>query len=209
MTGKRFARLAAAVAVCLLVIAAFVVQLLGGRGSVPGWQQLRAALGVPLQTEGSAPQTADSSTVVYVLDVGQGDAVLLCQDGAYCLIDTGPVEAEDALLYDLDVLGVPSLNYLVLTIPTADHTGNAARCCAPSRSKTLLLPLWQPRQRRLPTGAPSRRAGADSGVLPGAAASVYEGIIVRDSAGFTFCKKRTYCPKRRYSKPDRDQMDVR
>ena len=117
MTGKRFARLAAAVAVCLLVLAAFVVQLLGGRGSVPGWQQLRAVLGVPLQTEESAPQTADGSTVVYVLDVGQGDAVLLCQDGAYCLIDTGPVEAEDALLYDLDVLGVPSLEYLVLTHP--------------------------------------------------------------------------------------------
>jgi len=125
MTGKRFARLAAAVAVCLLVLAAFVVQLLGGKGSVPGWQQLRAALGVPLQTEESAPQTADGSTVVYVLDVGQGDAVLLCQDGAYCLIDTGPVEAEDALLYDLDVLGVPSLDYLVLTHPHADHTGNA------------------------------------------------------------------------------------
>ena len=86
---------------------------------------LPAALSVPLQTEESAPQTADGSTVVYVLDVGQGDAVLLCQDGAYCLIDTGPVEAEDALLYDLDVLGVPSLEYLVLTHPHADHTGNA------------------------------------------------------------------------------------
>ena len=144
MTGKRFARLAAAVAVCLLVLAAFVVQLLGGRGSVPGWQQLRAALGVPLQTEESAPQTADGSTVVYVLDVGQGDAVLLCQDGAYCLIDTGPVEAEDALLYDLDVLGVPSLDYLVLTHPHADHTGNARAVLRTLPVKTLLLPLWQP-----------------------------------------------------------------
>ena len=144
MTGKRFARLATAVSVCLLVLAAFVVQLLGGRGSVPGWQQLRAALGVPLQTEESAPQTADGSTVVYVLDVGQGDAVLLCQDGAYCLIDTGPVEAEDALLYDLDVLGVPSLDYLVLTHPHADHTGNARAVLRTLPVKTLLLPLWQP-----------------------------------------------------------------
>ena len=144
MTGKRFARLAAAVAVCLLVLAAFVVQLLGGKGSVPGWQQLRAALGVPLQTEESAPQTADGSTVVYVLDVGQGDAVLLCQDGAYCLIDTGPVEAEDALLYDLDVLGVPSLDYLVLTHPHADHTGNARAVLRALPVKTLPLPLWQP-----------------------------------------------------------------
>ena len=144
MTGKRFARLAAAIAVCLLVLAAFVVQLLGGRGSVPNWQQLRAALGVPLQTEESAPQTADGSTIVYVLDVGQGDAVLLCQDGAYCLIDTGPAEAEDALLYDLDVLGVPSLDYLVLTHPHADHTGNARAVLRTLPVKTLLLPLWQP-----------------------------------------------------------------
>ena len=144
MTGKRFARLAAAVAVCLLVLAAFVVQLLGGKGSVPGWQQLRAVLGVPLQTEESAPQTADGSTAVYVLDVGQGDAVLLCQDGAYCLIDTGPIEAEDALLYDLDVLGVPSLDYLVLTHPHADHTGNARAVLRTLPVKTLLLPLWQP-----------------------------------------------------------------
>ena len=50
------------------------------------WQQLRAFFGVPLQTEESAPQIADGSTVVYVLDVGQGDAVLLCQDGRWCLI---------------------------------------------------------------------------------------------------------------------------
>ena len=66
MTGKRFARLAAAVSVCLLVLAAFVVQLLGGKGSVPGWQQLRAALGVPLQTEESAPQTADGLSLIHI-----------------------------------------------------------------------------------------------------------------------------------------------
>lgn len=144
MTGKRFARLAAAVAVCLLVVAAFVVQLLGGRGCVPSWQQLRAALGVPLQTEESAPQAADGSTIVYVLDVGQGDAVLLCQDGAYCLIDTGPAEAEDALLYDLDVLNVRTLDYLVLTHPHADHTGNARAVLQNVAVRQVLLPLWQP-----------------------------------------------------------------
>ena len=144
MTGKRFARLAAVVAACLLVVAAFVVQLLGGRGGVPSWQQLRAALGVPLQTEESAPQAADSSTIVYVLDVGQGDAVLLCQDGAYCLIDTGPAEAEDALLYDLDVLNVRTLDYLVLTHPHADHTGNARAVLQNVAVKQVLLPQWQP-----------------------------------------------------------------
>ena len=70
--------------------------------------------------------------------------MLLCQDGAYCLIDTGPAEAEDALLYDLDLLGVPSLDYLVLTHPHADHTGNARAVLRTLPVKTLLLPLWQP-----------------------------------------------------------------
>lgn len=94
--------------------------------------------------EESAPQIADGSTVVYVLDVGQGDAVLLCQDGRWCLIDTGPAEAEDALLYDLDALEVETLDYLVLTHPHADHTGNARTVLQNYPVQTLLLPDWQP-----------------------------------------------------------------
>ena len=47
-------------------------------------------------------------------------------------------------LYDLDVLGVPSLDYLVLTHPHADHTGNARAVLRNLPVKTLLLPLWQP-----------------------------------------------------------------
>ena len=147
MTSNRFKKAASiAVAAFLLVLlcAALVIQFAGGKGPVPTWQQLRAFFGVPLQTEESAPQIADGSTVVYVLDVGQGDAVLLCQDGRWCLIDTGPAEAEDALLYDLDALEVETLDYLVLTHPHADHTGNARAVLQNYPVQTLLLPDWQP-----------------------------------------------------------------
>ena len=112
MTSNRFKKAASIAVVALLLVllcAALVIQFAGGKGPVPTWQQLRTFFGVPLQTEESAPQIADGSTVVYVLDVGQGDAVLLCQDGRWCLIDTGPAEAEDALLYDLDALEVETL----------------------------------------------------------------------------------------------------
>ena len=142
MTGKRFARLAAAVAVCLLVLAAFVVQLLGGRGSVPGWQQLRAALGVPLQTEESAPQTADGSTVVYVLDVGQGDAVLICQDGAYCLIDTGPAEAEEAPVC------APDARTDTVVVIASDKMGDGAEELGKTLLKAFVFSLTQ--QDKLP-----------------------------------------------------------
>ena len=144
MNKQKGWRIAAAVLAGLLLLSAFVIQRAGGRGPLPSWQQLRAALGVPLRTEESAPKPAPGSTAVYVLDVGQGDAVLICQDGAYCLIDTGPAEAEEALLYDLHALDVESLDYLVLTHPHADHTGNARAVLSDFPVKQLLLPLWEP-----------------------------------------------------------------
>ena len=144
MNKQKGWRITAAVLAGLLLLSAFVIQLAGGRGPLPSWQQLRAALGVPLRTEESAPKPAPGSTAVYVLDVGQGDAVLICQDGAYCLIDTGPAEAEEALLYDLHALDIESLDYLVLTHPHADHTGNARAVLSDFPVKQLLLPLWEP-----------------------------------------------------------------
>lgn len=144
MTSDKRRRLAAGILAGLVILFACVIQFAGGRGPVPSWQQLRATLGVPLQTEESAPQVSAGATTVYVLDVGQGDAVLICQDGAYCLIDTGPAEAEDALLYDLETLEVESLDYLVLTHPHADHTGNARAVLQNVAVKQVLLPDWQP-----------------------------------------------------------------
>lgn len=136
----------------VLLCAALVIQFAGGKGPVPTWQQLRTFFGVPLQTEESAPQIADGSTVVYVLDVGQGDAVLLCQDGRWCLIDTGPSEAEDALLYDLDALEVETLDYLVLTHPHADHTGNARAVLQTIRFRHCCCQTGSPAPKTPPTG---------------------------------------------------------
>ena len=128
----------------LLLVLAVCRPAFGRQGQLPDWQQLRAALGVPLKPSESArrPRTAAPSCMCWM----SGRAMPCCfvRDGAYCLIDTGPVEAEDALLYDLDVLGVPSPEYLVLTHPHADHTGNARAVLRTSPVKTLLLPLWQP-----------------------------------------------------------------
>jgi competence protein ComEC len=57
-------------------------------------------------------------------DVGQGDAVLVREDGATMLIDTGPDPA--ALARCLDVLDVDRLDLAVLTHWDADHVGGSA-----------------------------------------------------------------------------------
>ena len=61
---------------------------------------------------------------ITVLDVGQGDAILLqVLDGAV-LVDQGPPEAEVA--EQLGELGVDRIDALVLTHPQRDHVGGAA-----------------------------------------------------------------------------------
>lgn len=62
---------------------------------------------------------------VTVLDVGQGDAMLLSLDGHHILIDTGSATSRDLLLGELALLGVDDLDAILLTHPHEDHYGNA------------------------------------------------------------------------------------
>ena len=61
---------------------------------------------------------------ITVLDVGQGDAILLQVPEGAVLVDQGPPEADVA--GQLDDLGVERLVALVLTHPQRDHVGGAA-----------------------------------------------------------------------------------
>ncbi len=58
-----------------------------------------------------------------VLDVGQGDAILLQGSGASVLVDTGP---DDAVVWALARQGVHSLDAVVLTHTDLDHVGGLA-----------------------------------------------------------------------------------
>ena len=62
---------------------------------------------------------------VTVLDIGQGDCVLLSVAGRHILVDTGSAISRDLLLGELDLLGVDDLEAIVITHPHEDHYGNA------------------------------------------------------------------------------------
>lgn len=62
---------------------------------------------------------------VCVLDVGQGDAVLVRCAGETLLVDAGPNTAEYHLLAELRAMGIRRLDALVLTHPDEDHIGGA------------------------------------------------------------------------------------
>ena len=99
-------------------------------------------------------QTADLSSVdtpnlfageedelaVYYFDVGQGDAILLRQNDATMLIDTGDNGMENQLLQQLDALEITQLDVLVCTHYHADHIGGAAEVLQNIAVDRVLLP---------------------------------------------------------------------
>ena len=139
--GVRARRVLTLLAALLLAGAAFVVENWGGRGGIPTWSELYTALGVPLNGP-DAEVLEQSATTVTVLDVGQGDSVLIGQDGEYCLIDTGTAETRETLVRDLRLAGVRDLRYLILTHPHADHTGGASAVLEGLSVDELVLPVW-------------------------------------------------------------------
>lgn len=80
------------------------------------------------------------NALMHVIDVGQGDSILL-QNGVYSvLVDAGPNTSEDRLIEYLHVLGVERLDCLVLTHPHEDHIGGADAVINEFDIDTILMP---------------------------------------------------------------------
>lgn len=62
---------------------------------------------------------------VNVMDVGQGDAVLIRTPEQITLIDTGDMPARDKLVAYLKGQGISAIDNLIITHPHADHIGGA------------------------------------------------------------------------------------
>ena len=75
--------------------------------------------------------TDEKAFSMHVIDMGQGDALLLSKDGKYALIDAGETmspserESREAIFAYLDSLGVKKLEFMLLTHQDYDHIGSA------------------------------------------------------------------------------------
>lgn len=100
--------------------------------SVVGIDIEPAPTAIPTSTPTAAPTTApfcgDGELTVYLIDVGQGDSILLISpSGKTMLIDAGDGGAFDAISSQLTKLNITSLDVVVVTHPHADHIGSMAK----------------------------------------------------------------------------------
>lgn len=63
---------------------------------------------------------------VHIIDVGQGDSILIQSDNRYMLIDAGERDKGRLVINYLESLGVKKLDYLIGTHPHSDHIGGLA-----------------------------------------------------------------------------------
>lgn len=71
----------------------------------------------------AADRSKEAPLVVKVLDVGQGDAILIRSGSEVMLIDTGDVPAKEKLVSYLKAEGVKTIDKVLITHPHADHLG--------------------------------------------------------------------------------------
>ncbi|MDD4851516.1 MAG: ComEC/Rec2 family competence protein [Gemmiger sp.] len=121
----------------LAVVAAFAIHYGGGRSGLPTWDALYRLFGMAPPATGTE---ASGETSVTFVDVGQGDAVLVCQNGQYALLDAGDYAHADTLLATLRGMGVERLALLVMTHPHADHIGGMETLVSALPVDQVLLP---------------------------------------------------------------------
>lgn len=68
-------------------------------------------------------KTYSSNLKVHIIDVGQGDSILIESDNQYMLIDAGEKNKSDIVIDYLEDTGVKKLDYIIATHPHSDHIG--------------------------------------------------------------------------------------
>lgn len=86
------------------------------------------------------PVPEGDEALFHIIDVGQGDAILVMTSEGNMLIDTGESSARDELTAYLDSVNVTSFEYVVFTHPDADHIGNADYIVENYNIKKIIMP---------------------------------------------------------------------
>lgn len=95
---------------------------------------------VTVSTTTPANQAVNGSLKIHYINVGQGDSILVEQNGKNMLIDTGTNASTNSLISYLQSLNISKIDYLVLTHPHEDHIGGADAVINDFNIGTIYMP---------------------------------------------------------------------
>ena len=94
-----------------------------------------------LETSSNSNFTSnDGNLKVHFIDVGQGDACIIEQNGHYMLIDAGPNSGEKNLINYIDGLGITKFDYVIGTHAHEDHIGGMDKVIKNYEIEKFLFP---------------------------------------------------------------------
>ncbi|HJJ39252.1 MAG TPA: ComEC/Rec2 family competence protein, partial [Methanocorpusculum sp.] len=112
------------------IIIIVLILIFGGVGINGGFEDILGSSGT--YSIPSSIQINDPSALsMHVINIGQGDCVLLSKDGKYALVDAGKSNQKDdidstaAITSYLNALGVKQLEFMLISHQDYDHIGSA------------------------------------------------------------------------------------
>ncbi|MBR6711388.1 MAG: MBL fold metallo-hydrolase [Selenomonadaceae bacterium] len=123
----------------LLMLATLILGGCGGQAKDEPKDEPRAEV----KDEASSAQDVKGDLKISMLNVGQGDAILVQTGKQTVLIDTSDTDERELLVKELEKLSVTKIDKLILTHPHADHIGNAKVLINPSKKELTANPYLE------------------------------------------------------------------
>lgn len=101
---------------CIIIVILTAIALISGKYSLYQQETTQTASNQDMIV-------SDAAFQVHVIDVGQGDSILVCADGESMLIDAAESSSAEAILAYLSTQNITELDYAIATHMHADHIG--------------------------------------------------------------------------------------
>lgn len=120
----------------------FILSGCGGQAKDKPKEDTAAEVDTTTEAATSA-QNVSGNLKISMLNVGQGDAILIQTGKQTILIDTSDTDERDLLVNELEKLSVTKIDKLILTHPHADHIGSAKALINPSKKELSANPYLE------------------------------------------------------------------
>lgn len=127
----------------LLLLATFILSGCGSQAKTESPNEPQVEAKEETQAEAAPAQSVEGNLKVSMLNVGQGDAILIQTGKQTILIDTSDTDERDLLVRELEKLSVTKIDKLILTHPHADHIGSAKALIKASKKEITANPYLE------------------------------------------------------------------